>query len=85
MNLTAIVSDINGCNEIITHEVNGIIIPPKNTKSIYFWMKELLTNNVLFNNLQNNSRNTIISKYRQDFVWKELLNEYNKQIKQQCY
>src|SRR5690606_16181045 len=30
MGLPSIVTDINGCNEIITHGVNGLIITPKN-------------------------------------------------------
>ena len=32
MGLPSIVTDINGCNEIIIHGVNGLIIPPKDSK-----------------------------------------------------
>ena len=28
------VSDINGCNEIVEHEVNGLLVPPKSTQKL---------------------------------------------------
>lgn len=43
MGLPAIVTDINGCNEIIENEVNGLIISPKNVKELETAMKLLAT------------------------------------------
>ena len=34
MGLPSIVTDINGCNEIIKADYNGVIVPVKDTKSL---------------------------------------------------
>lgn len=76
MELPSIVSDINGCNEIIIDGFNGLIIPVKNSDSIYVSMKKLLEDNTLFHTLKYNSRSRIIENYEQSVVWEALLNEY---------
>lgn len=76
MGLPSIVSNINGCNEIIQDNRNGIIIPAKNTMAIFEAMKEMLTNKVLYNKLKQNSRKRIVDNYEQKEVWTAILNEY---------
>ncbi|MEL0301629.1 MAG: glycosyltransferase, partial [Flavobacteriaceae bacterium] len=43
MRVPCIVSDINGCNEIIENEVNGLVVPPKQIQPLVEKM-ELLYN-----------------------------------------
>jgi glycosyltransferase involved in cell wall biosynthesis len=76
MGLPAIVSDINGCNEIIKEEENGLIISVKNAEAIYKAMKRVLEDPALKNTLQNNARNRITELYEQQIVWEALLKEY---------
>lgn len=76
MGLPSIVSNINGCNEIIEEGVNGIIIPPKNIESLYVAMKAIINNKINRKQLSENARNLIISRYEQQFVWDALLIEY---------
>ena len=76
MGLPAIVSDINGCNEIIKEEENGLIISVKDSDAIYKAMKRVLEDSVLKNKLQNNARNMITELYEQKVVWNALLKEY---------
>ena len=76
MGLPAIVSDINGCNEIIKEEENGLIISVKNAEAIYKAMKRVLEDPALKNTLQNNARNRITELYEQNIVWEALLKEY---------
>jgi glycosyltransferase involved in cell wall biosynthesis len=76
MGLPSIVSNINGCNEIIEEGVNGIIIPPKNIESLYVAMKTMVNNEIIRKQLSGNARNLIISRYEQQFVWDALLIEY---------
>ena len=76
MGLPSIVSDINGCNEIIKDEENGLIISVKDSEAIYKAMKRLLENSVLKNKLQQNARNMITELYEQKIVWEALLKEY---------
>ena len=76
MGLPSLVSDINGCNEIIKDEENGLIISAKNSEAIYKAMKRLLENSELKNKLQQNARNMITELYEQKIVWEALLKEY---------
>jgi glycosyltransferase involved in cell wall biosynthesis len=78
MKLPCIVTNINGCNEIISDNVNGIIIPVKNVEAIIYAMKKLyLTSKEEQIIMGEKSRAIIASKYEQKFIWNALLDEYN--------
>ncbi len=76
MGMPSIVTDINGCNEIIEHEANGIIIEKKNAAELYMAMKNLYENIELRGKLSDNSRKMIIDRFEQKEFWNILLNEY---------
>jgi glycosyltransferase involved in cell wall biosynthesis len=76
MDLPSIVTNINGCNEIIEHEVNGLIIEKKNTSDLYSAMKNLYNNKELRERLSDNSRKMIVDRFEQLEFWNILLNEY---------
>ena len=76
MGLPSIVTNINGCNEIIIEKENGIIIPVKNSDSVHNAMKEMMENNTLRIYLQQNSRKMIVSRFEQKVVWEAILSEY---------
>tara|TARA_R110002124_G_C8974716_1_gene515933 strand:+ start:91831 stop:92991 length:1161 start_codon:yes stop_codon:yes gene_type:complete len=78
MGLPSIVSNINGCNEIITHNHNGLIIPVKDEIAIYNAMISIVENNELFMSLSGNARSIIVSNYERKEVWDFLLNEYHQ-------
>lgn len=80
MGLPSIVSDINGCNEIIENGINGLIIPPKQTQALHGAMMEILRDERLYIGLQEKSREMIVSRYEQVVVWNALLNEYQRLI-----
>lgn len=75
MELPAIVTDINGCNEIITHHQNGLIVPVKDTKALEQAMEELIINSALYQRLKNTARKSV-APYEQQKVWNALLEEY---------
>lgn len=77
MGLPSIVSNINGCNEIIEDNLNGIIIEPKRMYDILNSFKKIYFNYDFFLKLKLNSRKNIKSKYDRDFFWKSLIKEYN--------
>ena len=81
MGLPSIVSNINGCNEIIKNNVNGLIIPVKDTNAIYNSMKKIYDDKSLFKYFKSKSRNEIKKKYERKVFWKLLLNEYNGLLK----
>ena len=76
MELPAIVSDINGCNEIIVQGQNGLIVPVKDSGKLRQAMEALLKDMQLYLILKSNARPMIVSRYEQKFVWEALLDEY---------
>jgi len=78
MGLPSIVTDINGCNEIIEEGKNGLIIPPKDAKALQEKMLRLVVDEQLYKHLASNSREMITSRYEQKLVWEALLEEYKR-------
>ncbi|MEC4050890.1 glycosyltransferase family 4 protein [Flavobacterium sp. SUN046] len=76
MGLPCIVSDINGCNEIVVNNSNGIVIPVKNKEAIYDSMKLLIQDMNLYLLLKKKAREVIVTSYEQQVVWQALLNMY---------
>jgi glycosyltransferase involved in cell wall biosynthesis len=78
MGLPSIVTDINGCNEIIIDNKNGILVEVKNSYSIEKAMNNLCNNSLLYNKLKSSSRELITSRYEQKKVWNYILEEYKQ-------
>jgi glycosyltransferase involved in cell wall biosynthesis len=76
MNLPCIVTNINGCNEIIQDGLNGIIIEPKCQNEILKAMNLVLDNPEFLAKLTTNARLSIVSRFSQELVWQELLKNY---------
>lgn len=76
MGLPAIVTDINGCNEIILNNINGEIIPPKDKERLFLAMKGFYENQKRVQKMANSSRSMIIERYEQKNVWEAILKEY---------
>lgn len=77
MQLNCIVSDINGCNEIITNGENGWIVPVKDSEVLAEHMKWCLNNGQISSQMVLISRKLMKEKYERTFIWNELLKEYN--------
>lgn len=78
MGLPSIVTDINGCNEIIVEGENGEIIPPKDENALYEKMKEWLEQPEKASAMASNARSLVESRYEQQMVWNAVLEEYDK-------
>jgi len=76
MGLPSIVTDINGCNEIILEGKNGIIIPPKNKEALSEAMKYMIEHPTERRKMAEAARPLIASRYEQQAVWNALLEEY---------
>jgi glycosyltransferase involved in cell wall biosynthesis len=83
MGLPSIVSDINGCNEIIVEGENGTIVPAKNSKKLSEAMKMMVSDSDYYEKLEVNARPMIESRYEQSVVWNALLNEYKGLLQEQ--
>ena len=81
MKTPSIVTDINGCNEIIKDGINGCVIPVKNTEALQSGMKKLLLDTKYYEVLIKNSRTSICENYEIKYIWQSLLEEYKELIK----
>lgn len=77
MDLPSIVTNINGCNEIITDGENGMIIPPRDEESLYGAMKYFIEHPEDVDRMAANARPVIQARYEQKIVWNALLKEYD--------
>lgn len=76
MGIPSIVSDINGCNEIIIPSENGIIVPPKDTQALTLAIVDFLrTGQTTFNAAH--CRKLICDRYDQKLIWTLLHKEYD--------
>ena len=76
MGLPSIVTDINGCNEIIQEGINGTIIPVKNSAAIFEKMQKIMSDKDWKKVQQKNARHLIVSKFEQQVIWESILEEY---------
>ncbi len=75
MELPAIVTNINGSNEIIIQRKNGLIIPVRDKHALQQAMMELSTSSALYQSLKMATRGSVFP-YEQQKVWDALLEEY---------
>jgi glycosyltransferase involved in cell wall biosynthesis len=80
MGCALILSDINGCNEIVDNGKNGWLVPVKNTSVLMNTMLEARSDAALTNRFASAIREKINSGYAQSYLWDCLLNEYKTQL-----
>lgn len=80
MSLPSIVTNINGCNEIILPNENGVIIPSKDEEALYLAMENFLLHPEEVQRMAEKARPLIASRYNQQVVWEALLEEYRRLI-----
>lgn len=85
MELPSIVSDINGCNEIIIENQNGVIIPVKDSERLQKEMGKMISDRDYYEALKKNARPMIEDRFEQSVIWNAILSEYNKLIKEREY
>lgn len=82
MGLPSIVTDINGCNEIIEQDKNGVIIEPQNEQALYLAMEDFLLHPEKVKDMAQNSRKMVADRFDQKIVWTALLDEYKTLLKE---
>lgn len=75
-----IATNINGCNEIISHNKTGLLVPPKDTYELKSAMLKLYNNRDWGVNAGIKARTFISGNFDQDYVWREILREYQNQL-----
>jgi glycosyltransferase involved in cell wall biosynthesis len=80
--LPAIVTNINGCNEIVVNGENGLLIPTKDTEALRSAMECLYLDQNLYQHMAEQARPMIVDRYEQQKVWDLILSEYQLHLKQ---
>jgi glycosyltransferase involved in cell wall biosynthesis len=78
---TCIVTNINGCNEIIQNNVTGLIVEPKQVGPLYEAMKSLITHPAKRKEFGNAARTFVMANYDQSYLWNLLLIEYKNLLR----
>lgn len=76
MGLPCIVTDINGCNEIILEGHNGTLIARKDVSELFMAMNKVLLNIEYLSSMKRNARSMIVSRYERKIFWESVLAEY---------
>lgn len=80
MGLPCIVTDINGCNEIIEDGRNGVIIPSHDSECLYRAMRNFISSPLFAEQLAQNARLRIAQRYDRRMLWEALRKVYQEQI-----
>ena len=80
MGLPSIVTDINGSNEIIIPNENGVIIPSKDEEALYRAMENFLLHPEEVQRMAEKARPLIASRYDRKIMWKALMETYQELI-----
>jgi len=78
LGLPSIVTDINGCNEIIVHGENGVIIPPKDKEALQTAMLQMMEQTAERERMASNARRMIEERYERGRLWKEIARTYEE-------
>ncbi len=76
MGLPSIVTDINGSNEIILPNENGVIIPSKDEEALYRAMENFLLHPEKVQCMAEKARPLIASRYDRKVMWEALMKTY---------
>lgn len=76
MGCMLLLSDINGCNEIVDDGINGSLVPAKDTELLINAMLNMRNSPLKREEFANAIRNKIMTNYQQQNLWKLILEEY---------
>ncbi|MBU6157941.1 MAG: glycosyltransferase family 4 protein [Bacteroidetes bacterium] len=80
MECALIVTDINGCNEIVEHNQSGLIVQPKSIESLVQAMKQLRVDTALKNKFAAAARERIEHLYSREHIWELIEGEYRNMM-----
>jgi glycosyltransferase involved in cell wall biosynthesis len=81
MGCMLLLSDINGCNEIVENGIDGKLVPTKDTQSLLNAMMETRVNPDETNIFAKKIQQKIIDNYNQKTLWQILFKEYETRLK----
>ena len=78
MELPIITTNVPGCNDIIEHGVNGLLVPPKDTDSLSLAIEFILKNKIFAKSLGKNARKKVIENFDENIINKQTIDLYKE-------
>jgi glycosyltransferase involved in cell wall biosynthesis len=78
LEVPCIVSDINGCNEIISRDITGLIVPVRDVKSLSSAMIELMKDEAKRQKFANAAKTYVSANFGRQYVWECIRKEYEQ-------
>lgn len=82
MGLPVIVSDVNGADEVIEQDINGIIIPRRDSEALYQAMRRLVVETDTRRSMASHAREIIAGKFNRPDIHRALLERYRELLSQ---
>lgn len=77
MGVPVVATDINGCNEIIENNINGLLVSPKSSEELYQALLRLFKDTSLRAQLGKKAREQVVRLFRRELIWEALKKEYD--------
>jgi len=81
LRVPCIVSDINGCNEIVTDGSSGVVVPVKNVLLLADAMKRMMNDVSKRKCFAEAAYAFVATNFKREIIWEELKNEYQKNLR----
>ena len=73
-----IASNVPGCREIVVHQENGLLIPPKNWKALAEAIEYLAEKPAIRQRMGENGRKKVLAEFDEEIVINKTLNVYRE-------
>jgi glycosyltransferase involved in cell wall biosynthesis len=81
LEVPCIVTDINGCNEIVSHGKTGLIIPVKNVDALVAAMRTMMEDEQARRAFAQAARKFVVENFKREYIWDELRKGYESLLK----
>jgi glycosyltransferase involved in cell wall biosynthesis len=78
--LPIITTDVPGCRDVVSHGVNGLLVPPRNPQALAEAIEKLLANPALRNDMGTSGRQLALEKFSLEKIIEQTLGIYQKAL-----
>jgi glycosyltransferase involved in cell wall biosynthesis len=78
--LPIVTTDVPGCRDVVTHDVNGFLVPPQNSQMLATAIEALLNDQVLRDKMGHTGRQIALEKFSLDKIIEQTLLVYQKAL-----
>jgi glycosyltransferase involved in cell wall biosynthesis len=79
-----VATNVPGCREIIRHNENGILVPPKDSKSLAEALKKLVRDPSLRKKMGKRGRGIVVKEFSEEIVTQKTIDFFSRLLNKQC-